>query len=245
VLGPTRFIPQTENSDPTMPPAGPLILGMDITFNPSSTALFVTIRSNGGQPGLIYAWAVARGQVGLEPVVSSLPGIVFPFSLNFLSSDSRLLITNPHFNSQGAAILDISPSLEASEAKNITVPGQIASCWVAYAPVFGSAFLIDAARNIITTLNLKTDNATQQFEFPTPVGGAFDTKVDRNWLYTLTDPFSISTGSLTASPQIVVFNISPITFGGIPQQVQSFDIFNAIGTIPDLMGLALYPSTNE
>ena len=63
VLGPVRSIPQTQNADPTPPPVGPLVLVMDIVFNPSSTAVFITIRSNGAQPGLIYAGPVVDGQV--------------------------------------------------------------------------------------------------------------------------------------------------------------------------------------
>lgn len=238
-LGPLRSIPQPQGAAP--PPVGPLIITGDITFNPSSSALFTTVASVNGGPGSLYAYPVIDRQVGHTLVNNTLDDITVPFSLNFLGSDNKLFATNPHNGSPGAALLDISSSLRVAEEKIITIPGQVASCWVAEALEYDTLFLMDAVRPVITIVN-STDGAVKgQFGFDTPAFGAMDTKVDRNSLYTLTDPFG-SNLTLIASPQILVYDITPVIKGGIPKKIQSFDIFSEVGTIPDLMGLAIYPA---
>ena len=58
-----------------------------------------------------------------------------------------------------------------------------------------------------------------------------DARVHREYLYFLTD--------YQSSPTINVFDIGD---GGWPRQVQSFDVFAEMGTIPDWMGMAGWPS---
>ena len=236
-FGPLRVIPQPQGA--TAPPVGPLISTGDITFNPSSSALFTTVASADGGPGSLYVYPVVDFQVDHTPVNNTLQDLTIPFSLNFLSSDTRLFATNPHDGSPGAALLDVSPELRATEAQIITIPDQAASCWVADAPAFDTLFIMDAAKANITILNRSDGEVKAQFGFTTPAFGAMDTKVDRNFLYSLTAPFG-SDFTLIASPQILVYDITPVREGKIPTQVQSFDIFKAVGQIPDLMGLAIY-----
>ncbi len=45
------------------PPVGPPSTVSDIVFNPSSTALFVTVKGDGTNPGSVYAYPVAGGEV--------------------------------------------------------------------------------------------------------------------------------------------------------------------------------------
>ena len=237
-LGPTRFVPQTEDTDPTTPPVGPLVLISDIVFNPSSTALLITVRSNGAQPGLIYAWPVVDGQVSTNAVVSSFADLALIFSLNFLSSDTRVVATNPHLNSPGAAYLDISyPSLEITVERIVTIPDQKASCWVVLVPQYDDVIVVDALQPNITIVSPETGAVKGVFHFDAPPPGAADSKLDRSWFYTLTD-------SATA-PQVLVFDTTPLGSGGLPQLVQSYDIASALGPIPagaGDFGLAIYPS---
>ncbi|KAG0646602.1 hypothetical protein D0Z07_7569 [Hyphodiscus hymeniophilus] len=239
VLGPMRVIPQTENQDPSPAPAGPLILANDIRFNPSESAVFATVRSNGLNPGLLYSFPVSRGQVGTKPVVSSLANTQIAFSLTFLSADDRLLITNPHIGSSALSIVDLSPSGEVVKTQDVTIPREAATCWVAYEPSLKSAILSDAITPAFTVLNTETGAVRGQVNFTTPLNGAMDNKIDRDWFYALTDPFGAD--GLVASPELLVFDITPIARGGVPKQVQTYDIFHAIGNITNLNGLAIYP----
>lgn len=232
------FVPQTENADPTPAPAGPLVLFMDIVFNPSSTAVFTTVRSNGAQPGLIYAWPVVNGQVSNIPVVSSIAALPLTFSLNFLGSDDHIIATNPHLNSPSAAYLDVSyPSLEIILERVVTIRDQMASCWVVYAPQYDDTIVMDALQPNITVISPETGVVKQVFHFDAPPPGAADSKIDRTWLYCITD-------SPTA-PEILVFDMTPLSYGSTPPQVQSYPIVSALGPIPtgsEPMGLAIYLS---
>jgi len=240
-LGPLRSIPQPPGAAP--PPAGPLIITGDITFDPSSSALFTTVVSVDGGPGSLYAYPVIDRQVSHTLVNNTVDDLTVPFSLNFLGSDNKLIVTNPHNGSPGAALLDISPSMQIVEEKIITIPGQEASFWVAEALEYDTLFIMDAVRPTITIVDSRDGAIKGQFRFDTPAFGAMDTKADRNTLYTITDPFSLNF-TLIASPQILVYDITSVIENGTPKQIQSFDIFSEVGQIPDLMGLAIYPAIN-
>ncbi|PMD50006.1 uncharacterized protein K444DRAFT_505672, partial [Hyaloscypha bicolor E] len=182
-LGPLRSIPQPPGAAP--PPVGPLIITGDITFDSSSSALFTTVMSANGGPGSLYAYPVIDRQVSHTLVNNTVDALTIPFSLNFLGSDNKLIVTNPHNGSPGAALLDISPSLQIVDEKLITIPGQEASCWVAEALEYDTLFIMDAARPTITIVDSRDGAIKGQFSFETPAAGAMDTKVDRNTLYTI------------------------------------------------------------
>ncbi|KAK3629697.1 hypothetical protein LTR56_017903 [Elasticomyces elasticus] len=230
--GPLRLIPQTEVTDPTAPPPGPLVLASDIVFNPSSSAVFVAVRSNGGQPGLLYAWPIIHGEVSLTPVTSPVPTLSLLFSFRFIDSDSKLLATNPHQNSPGLALLDVSRDLKVAQETSITLPEQVASCWVALAPQFDTAFIIDAGSSNISAVNPKTGALKDTFH--SNAAGGEDSLVHGNWLYYLT------VANFTV-PQILVFDIQNVNEGKLPQ-VQSFDLSAALGANRYWQGLSFYPS---
>ena len=237
-VGGLRFIPQTENSDPTTPPPGPLVLLGDVSFNPSETALFTSVRSNGAQPGLIYAYPVQNGTVGTKAVVSSLSTIPFAFDLNFLdNNDSHLMVMNPHFGSPGASFVTVHyPSLEITLDKDITVPGQLAVCWIVYAPQYDSVYLIDAGQPTITVVNPESGDVKGQYPYSTPSAGGEDSRIDRKWLYVLTD--TQPAANSTTGPLEQNIKVFDINTGGV-NPVQSF----GVGKLQYQMGLAIYPST--
>ena len=217
-----------------------MVIGADIVFNPSSTAVFATIRSNGANPGLLYAYPVTNNQVSTDHVLSSLPALPSLFSLNFLDhSDSHLLVTSPHFNLPGAAFLQVSyPSLQTTLAKNITIPGQQnASCWVAYAPQYDSAYIFDALKSDITVINPETGDIKGQVHFTVPPAapgassGAQDSQVKGDYVYVLGD---------SATPKVYVFKI-----GGpqLLEEVQVFDNFAGLKPIPNWNGMAIWPAS--
>ena len=223
----------------------PLVIGADIRFNPSSTALFVTIRSNGGKPGLLYAYPVTNftKAISTNYTLSSFPTLPFIFSLNFLdNSDTHLLVTNPLPAAAGAAFLDVAyPSLKATLVKNITIPGvQEATCWAAYAPKHDTVYTIDALKTNITVIDPETGDVKGQVDFQeaglvtangTLAPGAKDSKADGDYLYVLGDG---------ATPTVYVFKI-----GGpqLLEQVQAFDVSKILSPIPFWFGLAIWPAS--
>ena len=91
---------------------------------------------------------------------------------------------------------------------------------------------MDAARPKITALNPETGDVKGQVSFPAAAAGGFDSRVDRDWLYTLTDDLN--------DPKVNVFEI--VAGPALLKQVQSFDIFQQVGEIPDLTGMAIWPT---
>lgn len=200
-LGALRLLPQTQLADPSPPPPGPLVLTADITFNPSSTALLVSFRSNGALPGSIYVFPVQNGEVGHTPVRSQLADIEGTFSLNFLAKgnskklgDERLIVTNAFVNHTGAALLEVAyPSLQVTQTTPIPLPGQQGTCWVAYDPRLSkSAYVMDAGQTQINVVDPATGELEKRISFtnggqpPFLGSGSFDTRIDREWLYVLT-----------------------------------------------------------
>ncbi|KAJ2976452.1 hypothetical protein NQ176_g4945 [Zarea fungicola] len=86
----------------------------------------------------------------------------------------------------------------------------------------------DAAKPNITTVDPWTGKVTVASE---------------EYVYTLTAPYNSNLTALIASPQVLVYDASPIERRQSPQLLQSFDIFKAVGQIPGLQGLAIYPSS--
>lgn len=243
-LGPIRPIPQPGNEA--------LLLGGDILFNPSETALFHTLNNftAANDPGFLFAYPIIHGQVSRTPIISVFESIADPFSLNFLGgSDSRLFLTNPFVNAApgedapGAVLLEVSyPSLEVTVVKPVIMP-HVAACWVAYAPAYDVMFIDDAGLAAISIVNASDATLISQFTFQTVNFGSTDTLVDRNFLYTLTIPFATNNHSmLLASPQVLVWDINPVTKGQSPTQIQSFDLFDEVGTVFEPFGLAIWPA---
>lgn len=187
-IGGLRLIPKTERDNPTTQPTSPSAIGQDIRSNPSSTAVFVIIRSNGGQPGLLYTWPVGKGgEVSTTPVVTSLPQLPFLFSIIFLGSDRRLSATNPVQGDAGASFLELSPSLKVRVEKAIPVADQFALCWGNYAPRFNSAY-VNAGLPRVMVLDSVTGAVRGTVTHGDRFGGT-DKSIDRRWLYHLVENF--------------------------------------------------------
>ena len=134
------------------PPSGPPDSASDILFNPSSSALVVTIKGNPGPPavpGYIYAFAVNAGLVSVDPIISSPSALVLDYGFSFLGSDTSAIITDPTF---GASIVNIDSSLTVTETHHTTIPNQTAVCWSAYSRHYGTAYAIDVGRTNVTAL---------------------------------------------------------------------------------------------
>ncbi|KAL8965078.1 MAG: hypothetical protein Q9183_004042 [Haloplaca sp. 2 TL-2023] len=239
-LGPVRELRGAQVSPPPPGGAGPFIAARDIVFNPSSSALFVTVPGDSSSPGLLYAFAVSRrGEVSRHPVVTELPDLGMLFSINFLASDRRAIVTSPGAGRPGSAILDIEyPSLRAKVEKVITIPSQMGDCWVAYSQDSSRyAYVIDAGQPAIGIVDPRTDSLTGVSGFGKTTAiraGGVDARLDRSWLYLLTnDPLA---------PTINVFHLE--SGGKALRNVQEFDIFGRVGNITSWQGLSIWPASH-
>lgn len=200
----------------------------DIVFNPSQTALIATVKGNGTAPGFIYTWPVLNGAISQTPVISRPVSMLVDFSISFLGSDSRVLMSDPAY---GAAILNVSPSFKFNVATHIAIPGQTAVCWSVYSLRFNTVFAMDAGNANITMVNPATGALTGSIFGSASDGGSFDSKMDREYLYVL-----------RKSPSISVINSLGANSGKVPKQVQDFDI-SSVGSRQGFTGMATYPSS--
>ena len=176
-------------------------------FNPTSIALFATIRSNGALPGLLYAYSIfPSGQISVDPIVTPLPSVPLIFALNFLDNNpSNLFVLNLHQSSPGAAFLNIDYTrLKASVENIITISEQTTSCWAAYAPHFDAVYIIDAARPNVTTISTETGEVSGQTSFSenkVVKNDGSNARVDRKRRYILSDD--------QVDPKVIVMIVGP------------------------------------
>ncbi|KAF4998634.1 hypothetical protein FGRMN_2960 [Fusarium graminum] len=183
----------------TNPITGPPNTVSDILSNPSETALFVTVKGDGMSDGYVYAYQVCGGVISDEAVVSRHMNLPVAFGMTFYS-DYSAVITTPAY---GAAFVSITDDLNVVTEVNVTVPGQMATCWAT--GYRDSVFLLDAGIANITTLN----TMTKEVEYTLPgyqMGmGNFDATVSGSKLYVLQNSPAIATFDLkepSCSPQV-------------------------------------------
>ncbi|KAM4066236.1 3-carboxymuconate cyclase [Hirsutella rhossiliensis] len=184
------FMPLPINQ--TSPPMGPANTVSDIVFNPSESALFVSVKGDGMGKGYLYAYRVNKGEVDPKPIISRPEELRLDFSLSFLS-DSDAVITDPAY---GASRLSISPDLSVSVTNNVTIPGQTATCWSVYSPEFQAVYVFDGASPNVTALSPETGDIKFVVPGEQRGMGSFDAVAERSWLYVL-----------QASPAIAVFDL--------------------------------------
>lgn len=211
----------------TTPPTGPPFTASDILFNPSCTALFVAVKGSPTTLGKMYAFPISSdGSVAMMPVVSSPAGLLLDFSVSFLSSSSKAVITDPAY---GASLVSISPSFAVSVDKKITVAGQGAICWSQYSSRFNTVFLMDAAHPNITLVDPATGDIKGVAMQTGP--GCLDAILDRNYLYVLRSATMVS-----------VLDNTGLNNGKMPMVVQDLDL-SALGARRGWQGMAVYPSS--
>lgn len=210
------------------PPSGPPDTVSEILFNPSSSALLVTIKGNPGPPavpGYIYAFAVNDGLVSVNPIISSPSALILDYGFNFLGSDTSAIITDATF---GASIVNIDSSLTVTETHHIAIPDQAATCWSAYSRHYGTAYAMDVLRTNVTALDPVSGAIKGKIQFQADAGGAYDTVIDRQWMYIL-----------SGASSVVVIDLEKSGSGGTA--IQQFSIAQE-GPAGDWEGMAIYPA---
>ncbi|KAH6714828.1 hypothetical protein DL95DRAFT_310985 [Leptodontidium sp. 2 PMI_412] len=211
----------------TTPPVGPPGTVSDIVFNPSETALFVSIKGAPPTPGSIYVYPVIDGYVSTTPVVSKPATLLVDFSLNFLGSDNKAVITDPAY---GASLVDISSKFYVTVSKQIVVAGEKAICWAAYSDRFNSIVLLDGGSSNVTLVDPKSGDITGVAVLDTAGKGALDAKLDRTFMYIL-----------RGAPFVTVLSDMGLTHGKTPTELQSFDL-SSLGNRAGFQGMAIYPA---
>ncbi|KAI1078956.1 hypothetical protein F5B20DRAFT_545667 [Whalleya microplaca] len=192
----------------TTPPMGPANTASDILFNPSGSALFVSIKGTGAarQPGYLYAYAVsANGTVDPTPRVSRPAALGLDFSVSFLGRDDRAYVTDPGF---GGAFVDIGCDLSVRVARVVNVTGNSAACWSQYSAEFGAVYSLDAGVADITVLDPVSMDIKGTIAGPAAQGGKFDSVVAGEFLYTLDGVASITTYSLKEERVVQTLNLT-------------------------------------
>ncbi|KAF4340268.1 3-carboxymuconate cyclase [Fusarium beomiforme] len=184
--------------DQTSPPTGPPNTVSNILFNPSESALFVTIKGNGMENGFVYAYKVENGHVSEEAVKSQPENLPVAFGMSFISDDSAVISTPAY----GAAFVSIAQDLTVSTKTNIAVPKQMATCWTAYSADTGSVYLLDGGVPDITALNTETMAIGRTLQGYAAGKGNFDAIIGGDKLYVL-----------QAAPAIAVFDLKRASYG--------------------------------
>ncbi|KAJ6785088.1 hypothetical protein PWT90_03545 [Aphanocladium album] len=229
------FIPIDLNQ--TSPPHGPTNTASDIVFNPSSTALFATIKGDGVTAGHFVALPVVDGRVVPNPRVSRPPGFEYQWSISFIN-DTTAAVSDP---SIGAAFATVAyPSLDITFAKNLPVeklPGS-AVCWSQYSERFDALYFFDGYTGIIPVIDPKTGLNKYNMTAPVPEhpdqhaqGGLYDSAVAGIYLYTLSGVSQIHVFSLLGSRGN----------GKIPSVIQTKDL-TSVGTRRGWQGMAAWPN---
>jgi hypothetical protein len=198
----------------TTPPVGPPGTASDIVFNPSETALFVSIKGAPPTPGSIYVYPVVNGYVSTTPVVSNPATLLVDFSLNFLASDSKAVIT-----------------YYVTVSKKIVVTNEKAICWAVFSERFNSIALLDGGSPNVTLVDPASGAITGVVALDAAGTGALDSKLDRTFLYIL-----------RGAPEVTVLGDMGLTHGKVPTELQSLDL-SALGSRQGFQGLSIYPSS--
>ncbi|KAF4587338.1 3-carboxymuconate cyclase [Ophiocordyceps camponoti-floridani] len=202
----------------TTPPVGPVNTVSDIVFNPSETALFVSVKGDGKGLGYLYAYRVTDGVIDPEPVVSRPPELKVDFSLTFFSDESAVMTDAAY----GASYLSIAKDLTATVSKKIDIPGQGATCWSVYSPASDSVYVLDVLSPNVTTLDPKSGEIKFVIPGDKRNKGSVDALVDRSSLYVL-----------QATPAIATFNIGDSKNGSnMPVLSQYLDLSNDDLSLP-------------
>lgn len=113
----------------------------------------------------------------------------------------------------------------------IAIPGEGATCWSVYSPRFNTVYVIDAGSTNITLVDPLSGAKKGTVVLDAANKGAFDSQIDREYLYLL-----------RGTPAVSVLVNDGLNHGVLPTEVQSFDL-SAYGPRQGFQGLAIYPSS--
>jgi hypothetical protein len=152
--------------------------------------------------------------------------LLLDFSVSFLGTDSRALITDPAY---GASLVSISRDNKFSVDKKVVITGEKATCWSVYSSRFNTVFIIDGGSPTVTLVDPFSGDIRGTIPLNGPSGG-LDTAADREYLYVLRGGAFVS-----------VIDNRGLNNGKTPRETQTLDL-SALGSRQGFMGMAVYPS---
>lgn len=212
----------------TTPPVGPAGTVSDIIFNPSQTALIATVKGNGMDAGFIYAYRVSwGGTIATKPIVSRPSELAVDFSISFLGSDSRAIVTDPSY---GASIVEVNSQYEFSVQKKIPVAGEKAICWSVFSRGYDTVFIFDGGVTGITMIDPWSGAIKGTIPGAKETMANLDAQTWKQYMYVLNGAAYVS-----------VVDNSALERGETPSEVQNFDL-SGLGSRQGFQGMAVYPS---
>jgi hypothetical protein len=176
--GGLKPLPIMNQTNPIMGPANTV---SQILFNPSETALFVSMKGNGMDAGYVYAYKIENGKVAEEPVTSRPEGVTIAFGMSFVS-DSQAVISSPSF---GGAFVSIAEDLSVSTSNIVNIANQSAVCWTVFSEERNSMYMLDAGVADLTTLSPETMEVSGTVPGSEAGMGNLDGIIGGNKLYAL------------------------------------------------------------
>lgn len=205
--GPLRKLPRNIINE-TTPPSGPPGSAAQVLFDPSSTALFATVKGNAGstppKPGSFAVWPVEDGSVSYgDPVVTQVSDLLMNFGFSFID-ERKIFLSDPSF---GASILSVQEDFTLVEEDHVVISGQKAVCWTQYWQSTETLYAIDAGTNDLYELSATTgalENAitVSGLGSSANVTGLFDSAISNGSMYSLTDVNGISVVNLEEKSQV-------------------------------------------
>lgn len=141
-------------------PTGPAGTFGDINFDTNGAQVLVAFKGLPGTAGTVYAIPLQSGlQLG-TPVANSISGSQLLFTLTNIGQTSTWLYADPAF---GYGTVTVSGST-VTGASTVAIRGQNASCWSAYSPRSGKAYVIDANGTVnVVSVTTSTTPAPAQW----------------------------------------------------------------------------------
>ena len=160
-------------------------------------------------PGYFFGWPVVDGAIAPDAVPNVIPEVVVQFSMTWLGSDTRMLVTDA---AGSADIVDVAyPSLAMTLETHIDLPAnEGAACWSEYAPQFDAAYVISATLTNISVIVPATGAVKSTIVLDLGDESAEDSAIGGDYLYVLTGVPRIAVVDLATEVQIQDFDISEL-----------------------------------
>lgn len=190
----------------SVPPNGPNSTASQVAFSPNSKYVVADIKGTSPTPGTLFVWKVQHGIVSTDAVTSQIPGLYNAFGFSFAGSDDKIFVSSPQY---GGSFLALDPhSLKLTQTSNVTVPGQVGSCWSAYCAELDTAYAVAAARPAIGIADAATEQFAGLINYDAGLVGAFDDVVEGTTMFFAANAAEIGAVDLKTKKQVAAFNLS-------------------------------------
>lgn len=101
------------------------------------------------------------------------------FGSDFASSGKLLASADPAFG------VDVLDATTGNSLHRVTLPGQVAACWLKVAAVTGLAYVTDAGRGTVVAVDAAQGLVVQSLNLTSGFAGLFDSAISGDMMYAL------------------------------------------------------------